>query len=102
MEMVPRYIKLNPKALKRPFSHECGIVADTYGWPRLGDGEQEIGRWHAESARLFIDVVSDPNFGPYVKGSVGLLVTDRSIGGSFYSGTTRARRPSLCSTGHIR
>ena len=62
----------------------------------LGADEVEVGRWNVDSARLFIDMVPDPDFGAYVKnGSLGLLITDKSLRGSFYEGRAGSTELSL-------
>jgi hypothetical protein len=87
-EMVPRCLKLDCGKIKygTTYEHGCGIRVTDGGWPLPARDEKSIGRWNVMGSRLFIDAKDDPA-GPYVRdGSLGLLVTDRSIRGSFYEG----------------
>lgn len=88
VEMIPRCIKLDCWKLgSEGYGHPCGLRTTSRGWPLPGDGETEIGRWNANGGRLFIDLIADPEFGPYVQEAwLGVLVTDKALRGSFYEG----------------
>ena len=88
-ELIPRSIKLECMKLKSGtvFEHGCGLRATSSGWPLPGEGETALGRWNVMGSRLLIDTSTYPNRGPYISGgSLGVLVTDKSLRGSFYEG----------------
>lgn len=90
-EMVPRCLKLDCGKIKygTVYEHGCGIRVTDGGWPLPSEGETAIGRWNVIGSRLHIDMNDDPS-GPYVReGSLGVLVTDKAVRGSFYEGKGR-------------
>jgi hypothetical protein len=88
-KMIPRCIKLDCRKLRSGsvYEHGCGIRTNSSGWPLPGEGETVLGRWNVMGSRFFIDMKEDPQYGAYVtEGSLGILVTDKSLRGSFYEG----------------
>ena len=88
-EMIPRCVKLDCRKVRSGsvYEHGCGIRTNSSGWPLPGEGETVIGRWNVIGSRFFIDMQGDPQFGAYItEGSLGILVTDKSLRGSFYEG----------------
>jgi hypothetical protein len=88
-EMVPRCVKLDCRKIRSGsvYEHGCGIRTNSSGWPLPGEGETVLGRWNVMGSRFFIDMKEDPQLGAYItEGSLGILVTDKSLRGSFYEG----------------
>lgn len=88
-EMIPRCIKLDCRKLRSGsvFEHGCGIRTTSSGWPLPHEEEAVLGRWNVMGSRFFIDMKKDPGYGAYItEGSLGILVTDKSLRGSFYEG----------------
>lgn len=97
-EMIPRCIKLDCRKLGSgsAFEHGCGIRTTSSGWPLPGADETVLGRWNVIGARLLIDMKDDPEYGPYITdGSLGVLVTDKSLRGSFYEGKGHAGKLAI-------
>jgi hypothetical protein len=91
--MIPRCIKLDCRKLRSGsvFEHGCGIRTTSSGWPLPGEDETVLGRWNVIGSRLFIDMKDDPGYGAYITdGSLGILVTDKALRGSFYDGKGHA------------
>ncbi|HWA54328.1 MAG TPA: zinc ribbon domain-containing protein [Solirubrobacterales bacterium] len=88
-EMIPRCVKLDCRKLRSGsvYEHGCGIRTTSSGWPLPAEEETVLGRWNVIGSRFFIDMKEDPQYGAYItEGSLGILVTDKSLKGSFYEG----------------
>lgn len=88
-EMVPPCIFVNCEKISygTTYEHACGVRTTHYGWPLPGDGEEPLSKWQGDDARFLIDIVAEPDLGPYItNGGVALLVTDKSLRGSFFEG----------------
>ena len=89
-QLIPRCMWLDCLKMRTGtiYAHRCGIRADSSGWPLPTDAENEVGRWNVIGSRLHVNMTGgEEGSRQYVHdGSLGLLVANQGLHGSFYAG----------------